>query len=72
MHIDVVPNRNSRPAYLLRESIREGSKVRKRTIANLSSLSDEQIRAFRAALANKHCIRSRRCSTSSAPRRRAT
>ena len=53
MHIDVVPNRNSRPAYLLRESIREGSKVRKRTIANLSSLSDEQISALRAILANQ-------------------
>jgi len=53
MHIDVVPNRNSRPAYLLRESFREGSKVRKRTIANLSSLSDEQISALRAVLANQ-------------------
>lgn len=50
MHIDVVPNRNSRPAYLLRESYREGKKVRKRTIANLSSLSDEQIHSLRAIL----------------------
>lgn len=50
MHIDVVPNRNSRPAYLLRESYRVGKKVRKRTLANLSSLSDEQIQAFRAIL----------------------
>jgi hypothetical protein len=32
------PNRNSRPAYLLRESVREGKRVRKRTPANLSSL----------------------------------
>jgi len=45
MHIDVVPNRNSRPTYLLRETYREGGKVRKRTLANLSSLSDEQIAA---------------------------
>lgn len=50
MHIDVVPNRNSRPAYLLRESYRDGKKVRKRTLANLSSLSDEQITAIRAIL----------------------
>jgi transposase len=50
MHIDVVPNRKSRPAYLLRETFREGSKVKKRTIANLSSLSDEQIRGIRAVL----------------------
>ncbi|MBM4198016.1 MAG: IS1634 family transposase [Gammaproteobacteria bacterium] len=50
MHIDTVPNRGSRPAYLLRESYREGARVRKRTLANLSSLSDEQIQAIRAVL----------------------
>ena len=50
MHIDAVPNRNSRPTYLLRESIREGKRVRKRTLANLSSLSDTQIFAIRAVL----------------------
>lgn len=50
MHIDVVPNRNSRPAYLLRESYRDGSRVRKRTLANLSALNDEQIAAIRAVL----------------------
>ena len=53
MHIDVIPNRNSRPAYLLRESYRDGKKVRKRTLANLSSLSDEQIKAFRAILSGQ-------------------
>ena len=37
--------------YLLRESHREGKKVRKRTLANLSALSDEQIEAIRAVLA---------------------
>ena len=50
MHIDIVPNRNSRPAYLLRESYRDGKKVRKRTLANLSSLTDEQLLAIRAVL----------------------
>ena len=50
MHIDIVPNRKSRPAYLLRESYRDGNKVRKRTLANLSSLSDEQLGAIRAVL----------------------
>jgi transposase len=50
MHIDVVPNRGSRPAYLLRESFREDGKVRKRTIANLSSLDDDQIDAIRRVL----------------------
>jgi len=51
-----VPNRTSRPTYLLRESYREGKKVRKRTIANLSALSDEQIEAIRAVLAG-HTVR---------------
>jgi transposase len=50
MHIDVVPNRGSRPAYLLRESYREGARVHKRTLANLSSLSEAQILAIRAVL----------------------
>jgi hypothetical protein len=50
MHIDVVPNRTSRPAYLQRETYREGGKVKKRTVANLSALSDDQIRMIRAAL----------------------
>jgi len=50
MHIDVVPNRGSRPAYLLRESFRDGGKVRKRTLANLSTLADDQIDAIRRVL----------------------
>src|SRR6266403_1549285 len=53
MHIDVVPNRTSRPTYLLRESYREGKKVRKRTLANLSALSDAQIDAIRAVLSGQ-------------------
>jgi transposase len=50
MHVHVVPNRGSAPTVLLRESYREGSKVAKRTLANLSSLSAAQIEAIRAAL----------------------
>src|SRR3989442_4814819 len=50
MHICGVPNRGSPPSLLLRESYREGCKVRKRTLANLSSLSAAQIEAIRAAL----------------------
>ncbi len=50
MHIDVVPNRGSRPTYLLRESYRQGTQVKKRTLANLSALSDEQIESMRAVL----------------------
>lgn len=50
MHIDIVPNRNSRPAYLLRETYREGKQVKKRTLANLSALSEEQLAGIRALL----------------------
>jgi transposase len=53
MHIDGVPNRTSRPTYLLRESYRDGKKVRKRTLANLSALSDEQIESIRAVLSGQ-------------------
>ena len=38
MFIDTIPNRKSPPAILLRESYREGGRVKKRTLANLSKL----------------------------------
>ena len=43
MYIERIPNRNSPPAVLLRESYREQGKVKKRTIANLSKLPDEVV-----------------------------
>ena len=46
MHIHIVPNRGSPPTVLLRESYREGNKVGKRTLANLSSLASAQIEAI--------------------------
>lgn len=56
MHIDIVPNRNSRPAVLLRESYREGTRVRKRTLANLSALSSEQVEALRRILKGEKLV----------------
>jgi transposase len=56
MHIDVVPNRGSAPAVLLRESYREGKKVRKRTLANLSSLPPDQIEALRRVLKGERLV----------------
>jgi len=50
MHIDAVPNRGARPTYLLRESVREGKRIRKRTLANLTALPDAQIETIRRAL----------------------
>jgi transposase len=50
MYIERVPNRNSPPAVLLRESWRENGKTKKRTVGNLSSLPDETVEAVRSAL----------------------
>jgi len=50
MYIDIVPNRTSRPAILLRIATRQGAKIRKHTIANLSDWSPEQIDTLRRAL----------------------
>ena len=48
MYIEMVPNRNSKPCILLRESYREGGKVRKRTLANLSKLPSATLEAVRS------------------------
>jgi hypothetical protein len=53
MYIDTVPNRNSPPAILLRESYRDGGKVKKRTLANLSKLPGAIIERIRQALAGR-------------------
>jgi len=53
MHIHIVPNRGSSPTVLLRESYRDGKKVGKRTLANLSSLPMAQVEAIREILAGK-------------------
>jgi transposase len=50
MYIESVPNRDSPPAILLRESYREAGKVRKRTLLNLSEWPRERIAGFKALL----------------------
>ena len=50
MYVAVVPNRSSRPAILLRESYRDGDKVKNRTLANLSDWLPDRIETLRAAL----------------------
>ena len=50
MYIEAVPNRNSPPAILLRESYREGGKIKKRTLANLSDWPTELVEGFRTLL----------------------
>jgi len=50
MYIERVPNRNSRPAILLREAWREGKTVRKRTVANLTDWPAAKVEALRQVL----------------------
>lgn len=58
MYIDRVPNRNSPPAVLLRESYRDGAKVKKRTVANLSKLPDDVIEQLRILLRGGRAVES--------------
>jgi hypothetical protein len=66
MYIDFVPNRGSKPAILLRESIREGKRIRKRTIANLSDLTLEQAETIRLVLKGERLAPAGGASTASA------
>jgi transposase len=56
MYIDVVPNRNSPPAVLLRQAWREGNKTCKRTLANLSDWPQEKIETFRRLLRDERLL----------------
>jgi transposase len=57
MYIDIVPNRQSPPAVLLRESYREHGKVKKRTLANLSKLPGEIVDQLRLLLQGGQAVR---------------
>ena len=56
MYIEIVPNRNSRPAILLREGWREGKKVCKRTLANLSDWPAQKVAALRRVLKDEPLV----------------
>lgn len=50
MYIESVPNRNSPPAVLLRESYREAGRTRKRTLANLTRWPPQLVEGLRTLL----------------------
>lgn len=50
MYVAIVPNRGSPPAVLLRESYRDGNKVKNRTLKNLSDWPADRIELLRAVL----------------------
>jgi transposase len=49
MHVDIIPNRNSRPCALIRETYKENGRVRHRTLLNISDLEPERIMAIKRA-----------------------
>ncbi len=50
MYVARIPNRGSPPAILLRESYREGGKVKNRTLANLSHWPERKVDALARTL----------------------
>ena len=56
MYIETVPNRSSPPAVLLREGWREGKRVRKRTLANLTAWPAEKVETLRRLLKNEPLV----------------
>ena len=50
MYIEAVPNRGSPPCLLLRESYRQGGKVRKRTLANMTHWPPHVVEGLRSLL----------------------
>ena len=49
-HIESIPNRANKPAVLLRQAWREGKRIRKKTLANLSKLPPHVVDGFRTVL----------------------
>ncbi|MCY4328065.1 MAG: transposase [Rhodobacteraceae bacterium] len=50
LSVDIIPNRSSPPAILLREAWREGTRIRRRTLVNLSKMPPALVDAVRAAI----------------------
>lgn len=49
-HIETIPNRSSPPAILLRKAWRDGKRIRKQTLANLSRLPPQLVEGIRQVL----------------------
>ena len=56
MYVTRIPNRNLPPAVLLRESYREGGKVKSRTLANISDWPEAKIESLRRVLAGETLV----------------
>jgi hypothetical protein len=56
MYVTRVPNRSSPPAILLRESYREGGRVKTRTLANLSNWTGAKVEALKRVLRGERLL----------------
>ena len=56
IYVETVPNRNSRPAGLLREGWCEGGRVRKRIFANLTDWPAEKVQRLRRVLKGQRLV----------------
>jgi hypothetical protein len=56
MYLAKIPNRKSKPTYLLRESYRENGKVKTRTRGNVTGLPDDMLDAIRDILTGKKMV----------------
>lgn len=56
MHIDVIPNRGSKPTLLLRSARREGKRIIKTKIANITHWPPDVVEALRLALKGEKLV----------------
>ncbi|MGD2123444.1 MAG: IS1634 family transposase [Gemmatimonadota bacterium] len=58
MYVETIPNRGARPTVLIREAWREGKKIRRRTVGNITSLPERQIEQIRRTLKGEDLVSS--------------
>ncbi len=56
MYVDIIPNRTSPPAILLREAWRDGNKTRKKTLANISHWPMQKVQLLRRVLKGENLV----------------
>ena len=59
MYVETIPNRGAQPTVLIREAWREGKKIRRRTVGNITSLPERQIEQIRRTLKGEELVSSR-------------
>jgi hypothetical protein len=58
MYVETIPNRGSRPTVLVREAWRDGKRIRRRTVGNITALPEDQIEQIRRTLKGEQLVSS--------------